>query len=220
MDQYSSSSSSSSATMSSPSYRLSSSSSSFVALVAMRPLGIALPAPASLGFPLLPLATASCISCQSNPVKTLRGISYLLHQPTLRKHLPAPISLKDRDTGLALRYFFLFFSIYKNEGARRTVDGALELLSAQATVELADACFLIKLDNDRVFVVTEETGKGGRQRVFLHNRISTKYADEAHTWPGLTLLGPTGPLEDFFRLPMIDVGGGLSAREVGGMRKV
>jgi len=49
----------------------------------------------------------------------------------------------------------------------RTVDRALELLSADTAVELSDTSLLVELDRNRVFVVTEEACESGRKGIFL-----------------------------------------------------
>ena len=49
-----------------------------------------------------------------------------------------------------------------------TVDGALELLVADFTGELADAGLLVEFDSDRFLVVTEEARECCGERLILH----------------------------------------------------
>jgi hypothetical protein len=48
-----------------------------------------------------------------------------------------------------------------------TVNGALELLVADFARQLADSSFFVEFDSHRLFMVTEETGKGGGEWLIL-----------------------------------------------------
>jgi hypothetical protein len=55
----------------------------------------------------------------------------------------------------------------ETECAGHTVDGALELLSADSAVELSHAGLFVQFDYNGLLVVAEQAGEGARQWVFL-----------------------------------------------------
>ena len=82
------------------------------------------------------------------------------------------------------------------------------MLATDFTMQLADAELLVELDDDGLFVVTEEASKGRgegfalwKQEFSLAVMKYGKGAGKIDGWIWRTFLGPCGLRDDFLRFP-------------------
>src|SRR5689334_1626097 len=82
--------------------------------------------------------------------------------PAASTHSPYTSTATDRSVGPAIS-----ISYVSQTERRRTIDAALEFLTADFAFKVSYSRLLVKLDLDRRLVVAEKACKGRRQRIFL-----------------------------------------------------